>query len=218
MKNVPGTTFATAVLLLASASAQAEPVTVNPWHTAGNSSATWPALNYSVPGLVLSAYTKSDWGNASITGQTAIYAYGFSDLHGVSYTSEPVGDIGLMLLPGNSDGVTLYDFDLGSWAGVNSNVAVRIYNGDFSQILSQGSVAVGAQHSSYLANVFSPNGLHIQFSSSLSIQHAIDNIRIEGGNPLNISPVPEAETYAMMLAGLGLIGLSLRRRQQRASA
>ncbi len=218
MKDILGMIAATSVLALSIASAQAAEVTVDPWHTAGNYSATWPALNYSVPDLVLSAYSKSGWGNATITDQTAIYAMGFSDLQGVSYTSEPVGDIGLMPLLGNAAGVTLYDFDLGAWAGVNSNVAVRIYNGDYSQILSQGTVAVGAQHGSYLANVFSLNGLHIQFASSLSTQHAIDNIRLEGGNPLNISPIPEPETYAMMLAGLGLVGLSLRRKQQQASA
>jgi hypothetical protein len=39
-----------------------------------------------------------------------------------------------------------------------------------------------------------------------------------GGNgpsgELTISPVPEPETYAMMLAGLGLLGLAARRRKQ----
>ncbi|MEK7708235.1 MAG: FxDxF family PEP-CTERM protein, partial [Pseudomonadota bacterium] len=31
---------------------------------------------------------------------------------------------------------------------------------------------------------------------------------------MNISPIPEPETYAMLLAGLGLIGFSARRRMQ----
>jgi len=30
---------------------------------------------------------------------------------------------------------------------------------------------------------------------------------------INAAPVPEAETYAMMLAGLGLLGLAARRRK-----
>ena len=32
------------------------------------------------------------------------------------------------------------------------------------------------------------------------------------------APIPEPETYAMMLAGLGLLGLAARRRKQRAAA
>lgn len=36
----------------------------------------------------------------------------------------------------------------------------------------------------------------------------------DGGSGWYISPVPEPETYAMLLAGLGLIGFSLRRQKQ----
>jgi len=35
---------------------------------------------------------------------------------------------------------------------------------------------------------------------------------------LNVSAVPEPETYAMMLAGLGMMGFMVRRRRQQASA
>ena len=201
------------LLTLASASVLAAPVVVDPWHTAGNGNATWPFGNFAVSGLELTAHTRTDWGSAgSFNGQAVIWATNFSDLHGVTYTSQPVGDIGLMPVFGNDDGVTLYDFDLGVWGGTSSNVAVRIYNGDYSQILSQGTVAVGAQHGSYFANVFSLNGIHVQFASG-DVQHAIDNIRIEGGNPLNIAPIPEPETYAMLLARLGLLGAFARRRK-----
>jgi hypothetical protein len=33
----------------------------------------------------------------------------------------------------------------------------------------------------------------------------------------NLAPVPEPETYAMMLAGLGLLGLTARRRRRKPS-
>lgn len=206
-------------MALAALGVQAAPVTVDPWHTAGNGNIAWPGGNWSVPGLVLSANTLSGWGNATVTGQAVIWAQGFSDLQGTTYIGSGVfADIGLMPLYGNTSGVTLYDFDLGVWGGTSSNVAVRIYNGDYSQILSQGAMTVGAQHGSFLANVFSPNGIHIQFSS-LTNQVAIDNIRLEGGNPLNIAPVPEPETYAMFLAGLGLMGgIARRRKRQQVSA
>lgn len=43
---------------------------------------------------------------------------------------------------------------------------------------------------------------------------AIDGIAISPGNGGVTSPVPEPETYAMLLAGLSLFGLSTRRRKQ----
>lgn len=217
MKNWIGTIGGICVAL-AALGAQAAPVTVSPWHTAGNGNITWPGGNWSISGLQLTAIALSDWGNAPQTDWGRVQAYGFSDLGHVTYISSGVGDIGLMPTTGNTSGVTLYDFDLGVWGGTSSNVAVRIYNGDYSQILSQGAMTVGAQHGSFLANVFSPNGIHIQFSS-LTNQVAIDNIRLEGGNPLNIAPVPEPETYAMFLAGLGLMGgIARRRKRQQVSA
>jgi len=89
----------------------------------------------------------------------AIQAYGFSDLHSVSYTSSPVGDIGLMLLAGNT---------------------------------------VGQQ---------------IQFDSSPTSQYAIDNIRLDGGNPLDLTSVP-VPTVAWLF-GPGMLGLvAVARRHQ----
>ena len=48
---------------------------------------------------------------------------------------------------------------------------------------------------------------------------AIDNIRVNGQSidPPPITPVPEPETYALMLAGLGLVGAITRRKKRRAA-
>jgi hypothetical protein len=48
----------------------------------------------------------------------------------------------------------------------------------------------------------------LRFNSSIGL-HTLDN-----GIPGTVTPVPEPETYAMMLAGLGLIGFVARRRKQ----
>jgi hypothetical protein len=90
------------ILSVVALNVQAVPDMVNPWHSTGNGSATWPSDSHS--GLELSTFPKSGWGKTSIEGYTAIQAYGFSDLQGASYTSSPVGDIGLMSLAGNRDG------------------------------------------------------------------------------------------------------------------
>jgi hypothetical protein len=45
----------------------------------------------------------------------------------------------------------------------------------------------------------------------------IDNISLTDGSVVT-APVPEPETYAMLLAGLGLIGTIARRRQQKSAA
>ena len=61
-------------------------------------------------------------------------------------------------------------------------------------------------------NVFSPNGLHIQFASPIGDQNAIDNIRIEGGDPLGIGAVPAPATVWLLVTGLlGIGGLARRR-------
>lgn len=44
-------------------------------------------------------------------------------------------------------------------------------------------------------------------SNQGALQVGLDNIS------LNVTPVPEADTYAMLLAGLGVLGLALRRRK-----
>ena len=49
-------------------------------------------------------------------------------------------------------------------------------------------------------------------SSNLSFDHAgADNMGLMLDN-VSVTAVPEPETYALMLAGLGLIGFSVRRR------
>jgi hypothetical protein len=43
------------------------------------------------------------------------------------------------------------------------------------------------------------------------------NVRDANGNSLIFAPIPEPESYAMMLAGLGFLGFMARRRKQKAA-
>ncbi len=82
----------------------------------------------------------------------------------------------------------------------------------------------------FMAGGFNVNVAKIDFSdfglaSGATINSVVIGLDIHSGSGtvpslsmvagLNVSPVPESETYAMMLAGLGLLGVAARRRQQR---
>ena len=53
----------------------------------------------------------------------------------------------------------------------------------------------------------------VQYSSEYATYGLFDNFNFSDGNGGVISPVPEPETYAMLLAGLGLIGFMAYRRK-----
>lgn len=85
------------ILSVVALNVQAAPGMINPWHTAGHGSATWPSEEHS--GLGLSSFPALEWGNTITAGNTSvILADGFSDLQDVSYARSLVGDIGLMPL------------------------------------------------------------------------------------------------------------------------
>ncbi len=62
---------------------------------------------------------------------------------------------------------------------------------------------------SFTVNVNAPSDYRLSFSTSSSL--SVDNVSISA-----VTAVPEPETYAMMLAGLGAIGFLSRRRKQAA--
>lgn len=62
---------------------------------------------------------------------------------------------------------------------------------------------------SFTVNVSAPSDYRLAFSTSSSL--SVDNVSVSA-----VTAVPEPETYAMMLAGLGAIGFLSRRRKQAA--
>ncbi|MCE7913847.1 MAG: PEP-CTERM sorting domain-containing protein [Nitrosomonas sp. PRO4] len=79
---------------------------------------------------------------------------------------------------------------------------------DFTNDTSIGSFAFDSTATGGIFNALTSGDYYYQVTGSVVGNYG-------GGYQMfsNVSPVPEPETYAMLLAGLGLIGFSLRRRQ-----
>ncbi len=79
---------------------------------------------------------------------------------------------------------------------------------DYTNDISVGSFAFDSTATNGTFNALTSGDYYYQVTGSVAGNYG-------GGYQLysNVSPVPEPETYAMLLAGLGLIGFSLRRRQ-----
>jgi hypothetical protein len=104
----------------------------------------------------------------------------------------------------------------------NDATGATTLNVTFSFATASGGLVTG-----FSAGAFNPQpdipgfgaGVEMNFyETSLSAVTLTVNISDANGNPLNLSPIPEPETYAMMLAGLGLLGFTARRRKQQLAA
>ncbi len=91
-------------------------------------------------------------------------------------------------------------------------------NGGFDVLLNVQTVG------SFFAGAAFANGMSLadfngvnSFITGLSIpgEGASNSVRIEGSGNLTVAAIPEPETYALMLAGLGVVGFMARRRKNR---
>lgn len=89
---------------------------------------------------------------------------------------------------------------------------MRVYNGDYSALLFQDVLSLGANPATVSPGVSSLDGLHIQFSGTPGYV-AIDNIVVEAGQVFDVGGVPEPSTWILAIAGFGLTGAALRRRR-----
>lgn len=100
----------------------------------------------------------------------------------------------------NANGYLNFAFE-----GSNGNFANN-YTGVFAPYTSVGLIGsnmnVGNNHYSFV----------LGYNDSATVDTDFDDFVIG----VNIAPIPEPETYAMLLAGLGLMGFVARRRKQRA--
>ena len=112
------------------------------------------------------------------------------------------GSIASLTLSGNSifgfdgDGISNYTFLPSGPTGYEGpNTSFNVVDYDNGTVFFSGGLADGA-------------------SAYFSLEYPASAFAQGGGGTVGVSPVPEPETYAMLLAGLGLIGFAARRRSK----
>lgn len=134
------------------------------------------------------------------TGYSSLVNVAYGDVLGAPST------ITLAALPGHT--VTLEGFALGSWLGLALSTSVVVSDlAGGAPIFSSGVFTTsGPAVDNFPIAASSAAGFEIRFGPDAYFV-AIDHVNY------SVSPVPEASTWALMAAGLGGMGLLMRRRR-----
>lgn len=117
----------------------------------------------------------------------------------------------ITLTPTAGNKVSLVSFFLGSY--VNANRGTSYFIDDLATPgvdFASGAITVGAAGLTVASGISSATGIRIGFGPN-AYNVGINNINF------SVTPVPEPESYALLLAGLGLMGAVARRRTKRAA-
>lgn len=150
-----------------------------------------------------------------LTGASSLYWWNttYNNLYGVVWAAggDSNSQARITLLPLEAGSVvTLNSFDLGAYSNTTRATTVTVTEVGTGNILFSYSGNVG--NSNISATSFSPSvtssvGMQLTWQDS-AYNVGIDNIS------LTVTPVPEASSVAMALAGLGVMSLAVWRRQQ----
>jgi PEP-CTERM motif len=159
-----------------------------------------------IPGQVNVSYFDVNNSNAQLNWWNTQY----NDLQGVVWAgggdSNSHARIEIKSLLGET--VTLNSFDLGAWPNTTRDTHLRIttIGGGTTLFSYDGSIGFGStQHNTFAPNVTAQGGLWIDWYDS-AYNVGIDNISYT-------TAVPEPESYAMLLLGLGVLAATARQRK-----
>ena len=183
----------------------------------GAQASVTPALLASSSGTFLTLSSTGLAGVATLDKPADVYSVSIP-----SVAAMPMNTVGLYLAAGSTGAATLT-----FTTGVNS-VSFLWGSPDMYNVLTVNSTGSAAQQftvSNLAFPVTDGNQSFAQYVSftatggstitSLTFDNVAQNNAFEVANFKVTSPVPEPETYALLLAGLGAIGFIARRQQQR---
>ena len=129
-----------------------------------------------------------------------------------------VGENGKLYIqedPGNSSYIAKtweYDPETGAWTQILKSDANRFITGA-PGFLTQDEESSGIID---VTSILGRNDGKQYYLANMQAHYGIPGELVEGGQLyLVAAPVPEPETYAMLIAGLGLVGAAAKRRKQK---
>lgn len=144
------------------------------------------------------------------------WANDYSNLVGVAWGgADQTGYYSEMTFtPGAGQQVTLVGFDFGDYANRNYASSVSIFDLGGSLLWNGGSFDPGLTSTHFAPSITSSNGLVLRWGPD-GYDVGIDNIQLTVGTATTAptAPVPEPETWALLLGGLAVVGSVARRRR-----
>jgi len=163
-----------------------------------------------VAGLDVSWRSMASVGNGSIFSNDMYFwdnLYG--DLQDVAYSGGGVMDI-TFTVTGPGVTFTLLSFDNAGWPNADRDTEARLYQLDYTLIDSITYVAPGQGHYTQSCfNCSTTSGFVLQVGPD-GFNGGIDNLTFE---VTSRGAVPEPASWALMIAGFGMVGGTLRRRK-----
>jgi hypothetical protein len=203
---------AVAVLALGANAAQATVSTINfsPASCAfscSNGSAVLADFG-STANVAVSYVNRSTRGDGAIRSNFLLYWSGSYSGSNAAYANNSVGEVVFTLArPGT---LTLRSVDFGGWPNAARTIQYAVYSLDFASTLVDRSLETNpAALTTVNFNLASTTGLRFQFGPD-GFNGGIQNVSFSFV-PAN-GAIPEPASWAMLIAGFGLVGAAARRR------